>query len=383
MRAENNLTDHTSSSYRIATVDGLRAVAVLGVVWVHIWTFCKNPAWSIGKIGSSNLDLSRIISVMGTGVDLFFVVSGFCMYLMYARKQTKFSWVSYLSFLKKRWLRIAPAFYVAAFCCALIYLFVGKDLPWFDLLAHASFTHIWFPNTNGLAPSFWSLATEWHFYLILPLFIWATHRLGFWTVITITLLGSMGFRLWMYASPSDIQAMWGGQLPTHLVEFTWGICVARLYSMQKLIPKILGAERGFFLAFTIAYFGRLLRVTEVVNLAGSYGYICQTFAEPFLTLGYALMLWNVVSTTSIFSKLLSHKLVQSIGRWSYSLYLWHWWPSLWIAEYLVNQFGSSPLTQYCALLLSLAILVPCSYLSYSFLEAPYFSGQHSKNSFSL
>ncbi|HEY9851394.1 MAG TPA: acyltransferase family protein [Leptolyngbyaceae cyanobacterium] len=150
----------TPNSYRIAPVDGLRSFAVLGVIWAHIWLFCGNPTLVLGKISSISIDLHRAISMIGTRVDLFFAISGFCMYLMYARKQTKFEWKTYIIFLKKRWLRIAPAFYVAALACAIAYLFVGKPFPWFDLLSHATFTNIWFPNTGGLAAPFWSLATE-------------------------------------------------------------------------------------------------------------------------------------------------------------------------------------------------------------------------------
>lgn len=143
---------------RIAPVDGLRAVAVLGVIWVH-WAFgCGTPVWSLGKISSVNLDVNRAISAIGTGVDLFFVISG-CMYLMYAQKQTKFAWNTSATFLKKRWLRIAPNFYLAALVCAVGFLLVGKPFPWFDLLAHASFTQTLLPHTGTLAAPFWSLAT--------------------------------------------------------------------------------------------------------------------------------------------------------------------------------------------------------------------------------
>lgn len=51
---------------RIAPVDGLRAVAVLGVIWAHVWAFgCGTPVWSLGKISSVNLDVNRAISAIG------------------------------------------------------------------------------------------------------------------------------------------------------------------------------------------------------------------------------------------------------------------------------------------------------------------------------
>lgn len=372
LRSEDNLINYAPVRHRIAPLDGLRAVAVLGVVWVHIWGFCNNPAWSLTKLSSINLDLNRAIAILGTGVDLFFVISGFCMYLTYAGKQTKFGLRGYFTFLKKRWLRIAPVFYIAAFVCALRYPFIGQPFPWLDLLAHATFTHLWIPNIVGLASPFWSLATEWHFYLILPLFIWATSQFGFRTVITTAILGSIGFRLWMYSSPYEVEIFWNAQLPSRFVEFAWGICAARLYSLQKIPPKLLRAEKGFLLAFVITYFGRVLMVTEVVKLAGPLGWICRTLAEPILTLGYSLIVWNVIASKSIFQKLLSYEAVQALGRWSYSLYLWHWWPCLWISVFLVNQFSSTVLVQNVALVLCLIVLVPFSWLSYSSLEAPYF-----------
>jgi peptidoglycan/LPS O-acetylase OafA/YrhL len=368
---EDNSIENNSKA-RIAPVDGLRAIAVLGVIWAHNWMFFHNISLSIGKINSINLDLNRAISMLGTGVDLFFVISGFCMYLMYARKQSKFDLDSFFSFIKKRWLRIAPAFYVAALACALRYPLIGEPFPWRELLAHASFSQLWIPNPIDLAPPFWSLATEWHFYLFLPLFIWATSRYEFKTVIIITILSSIIFRFWMFSSPPDIEIIWKPQLPSRLVEFAWGIWVARLYTLNIKLPKILSKEIGFLIAFLIAYIGRLLMITEVANLAGSFGYICKTFAEPILTLGYALILWNVIASKSIFQKLFNHDLLQKLGIWSYALYLWHWYPCGWIAEFTIGKFGSSPLTQNIAFLISLILLIPFCYLSYSCLEAPYF-----------
>jgi peptidoglycan/LPS O-acetylase OafA/YrhL len=373
--SESNLGSQTASK-RIAPVDGLRAVAVLGVIWAHVWLFCGNPVLSLGQFNAVNLDVHRAISMIGTGVDLFFVISGFCMYLMYAHREAKFSPHTYSNFLKKRWLRIAPAFYVAALACAVGNTLGGKPFPWFDLLAHASFTHLWFPHTGGLAAPFWSLATEWHFYLLLPLFIWGTYRWGFWSVITISILFSIGFRTWMYISPPEIEVFWKAQIPTRLIEFSWGMCVAWLYIKKFTIPKVLSAEKGFLIAFLVAYLGRLLMVSEVVHLAGSSGYLCRIAAEPILTLGYSLMLWNVITSESVFQSGLSHPVMQTLGRWSYSLYLWHWWPCLWISQLVVKHFGATPLTQYVALILSFIVLIPLSCLSYCWLEAPYFRKRH-------
>jgi peptidoglycan/LPS O-acetylase OafA/YrhL len=92
---------------KIAKLDGLRALAALGVLWIHIWTIHGNPRFKI-----AGLDITNILALGGNGVDLFFVISGFCMYYFYAHKAT-FSYLDFWTFIKKRWQRLSPAFYTA------------------------------------------------------------------------------------------------------------------------------------------------------------------------------------------------------------------------------------------------------------------------------
>jgi peptidoglycan/LPS O-acetylase OafA/YrhL len=299
---------------------------------------------------------------------------------MYARKQTHFSASSYFAFVKNRWRRIAPAFYTAAVVVAIGQAVMGKPFPWFDVLAHATFSHLLLLpyGTNGLASPFWSLATEWHFYLVLPFFIWAATRWSFWPALALGLLGSILFRIWLYASMPEIIGYWGGQIPTRFVEFAWGMGVAYFYAHDRVPPRVLQGARGFLIGFAIAYLGRLLMVAEIVRAAGSLGFICKAFAEPILTLGFALMLWNVLFTPSIFQKGLSHPAMQNVGRWSYSIYLWHWYPCLYISQVIVDRLGSTPQVQYLALGICLCLVIPFSYLSYTWLEMPYFTKRQSQ-----
>lgn len=366
-----SFTDESARN-RIAPVDGLRAIAAVGVLWAHVWAFTGNPQLRLGMVGPVVIDLNRLLAILGTGVDLFFVISGFCMYLMYARRQSRFSWCAYAYFVKRRWLRIAPAFYVAAIAAAVGHFVAGRAFPWLDLASHLSFTSILLPGMGGLSAPFWSLATEWHFYLILPLFIWASGRLGFWPTAAMAISSSIAYRAWIFPDPPNLELDWYAQLPARLVEFTWGICVARLYVDGTRLPRILSGCTGFLIGLTVAYLGRLLAVTEVVRSSAAAGPLLRMASEPVLTLGFAVILWNLVSSNSVFRRSLSHAIPQSIGRWSYSLYLWHWWPSVWICGLIVAAFGKSVTTQYLAFAAALAVIVPLAWLSYRLLEAPYF-----------
>lgn len=110
---------------RIKVIDGLRTFAVLGVIWTHNWSFWfHQPKAEIFKI-----DIHRLLSVGGTGVNLFFVISGFCMYLMYGKRgETNVS--SFLSFIKNRYIRIAPACIVSVIITGIWFSIVYDKNEW-------------------------------------------------------------------------------------------------------------------------------------------------------------------------------------------------------------------------------------------------------------
>jgi peptidoglycan/LPS O-acetylase OafA/YrhL len=360
---------------RIAPVDGLRALAVVGVVWAHTWMFAGNPRLSVGSVGGIDLDLNRAVSAIGTGVDLFFVVSGFCMYLMYAGRQREFSWETYAAFVARRWRRIAPAFYAAALASAVGIALAGAAFPAVDLLAHLAFVHI-LPGTGGLSAPFWSLATEWHFYLVLPLLIAGAGRWGFAPTLVVCAVACLAFRAAVYTLAPELEGVLKPQLAHRLVEFLWGIGVARLYMRSVELPRALRGARGFVAGVALAYAGRLLMTTEALAHAGALSPLCRTAAEPVLTAGYALMLWNVVASDSAFRRFFSLPALQAVGRWSYSLYLWHWWPTAWIAGHAAARFGADAAVQHAAFAAILAVLIPVAALSYRLLELPYFRARH-------
>ena len=158
-----------------------------------------------------------------------------------------------------------------------------------------------------------------------------------------------------------------------LLAFIWGACVARLYLNDTPLPRVLSGWTGFIVAVAIAYLGRVLAMTAVVKFGGMAAPYLKVFSEPVLTLGYALMLWNVISSESVFRRWLRHSIPQAVGRWSYSLYLWHWWPTVWICGWARGEFGVTAVGQYLAFAAALAVLIPLSWLSYRLFEVPYFS----------
>jgi peptidoglycan/LPS O-acetylase OafA/YrhL len=182
-------------------------------------------------------------------------------------------------------------------------------------------------------------------------------------------------RVAVEVSSDAVQRFWRPQIPVRFIQFAWGIWVARAYMNERSLPRWLQGVGGFLVAGMVAYLGRCLMVTEVVQFAGAAGPICRVFGEPLMALGFAGLTWNVLCSPSWFSAGLGHPWMQWMGRRSYSLYLWHWWPCAVIAGYCTQTMGSTALAHLTCMALSLVGLLPISALSYHFLEQPYFKAQ--------
>jgi peptidoglycan/LPS O-acetylase OafA/YrhL len=360
---------------RIKPLDGLRAFAVLGVLWAHVWMFYSNvPLFFGGK------DVNPILGSGGFGVDLFFVISGFCMYLMYGKKsEMQFTLAQYTQFLTKRWRRIAPAFYAVILFECLFHLYKDGMFPFRSLLFHVTFLNI-FDGQNVLSPPFWSLATEWHFYLVLPLiFIRDSHRK--WLVLRIAALMfiCVVFRIFYFqeqnlseGKPIATDPIW-----FRFVEFGWGMLAAIFYLRKRILPKIFSNNIGVALALTIVMLGRMCMVTVFFNRFGDYAGFVRAVGEPIMTFGFAILVLNVIYSKSILQQVLESKPILFMGKISYSMYLWHWIISLYISYMIMEFTGVSNVGLQLSFLISILAIIPVSYLSYKYLEMPYFKKQGS------
>jgi peptidoglycan/LPS O-acetylase OafA/YrhL len=322
--------------------------------------------------------------MFGTGVDLFFVISGFCMYLLYAQKQNQLQWSTYVKFLQNRWLRIAPAFYVAIVIYSIGHVVRGDSFPWKDAISHATFTATWLTNPGFINAPFWSLATEAHFYLLLPVFIATMSRYGFWRVaffaIVANILIRCVFYLNIYQSQLNEVALVNitYQVPIRLVEFVWGMCVAKLFSDRIAPPEGLRGAKGFILGIAFAFCGRAMETREVLLLVGAFSGIFQVLSVPTLSFGYALMLWTLVSDKSVFERILCLGPVQAVGRWSYSMYLWHGGIYTAVGTIIMDRWGVSSLSLHVGFWFTLILLLPLSSISYTLFEASYFRSRGRK-----
>jgi len=337
-----------SLSYR-PDVDGLRAVAVLSVVFCHAGFHCPG-----GFIG----------------VDVFFVISGYLIAGLIL-KELKQGTFTVANFWERRVRRIVPALavVVAATFVAGWFILMPEDFAAFGksvvgLALLASNVQFWksidyFNNTAEEKPLLhtWSLSVEEQFYLFVPVFLLLLakrsqlHRA--FLLLSVAAVLSFGLSVdWTQRHPTSNFYL----LPTRAWELFSGALLA--------FSPPCGIKKGWL--------NELLAVVGMALILGP----CFVYnpATPFPglaalppVLGTTLLIW-VGSASGGFSwigRVLASKPVVFVGLISYSLYLWHW-PLFSFTRYLsVKTPGAAVWWTLIAASIVLATL------SWRFVETPF------------
>jgi peptidoglycan/LPS O-acetylase OafA/YrhL len=237
----------------IASLDGVRAIACIIVVIYHS-TSLVYWRWDI-----DHKPLLAALNYTGMrGVTLFFVLSGFLLFLPYAKALLfEKRWPQARTFYLRRILRIVPGYYFALF--AIILLQKSSYLQphnWKTLLAFLTF-FMTGPQSSQVNGVYWTLAVEFQYYMLLPLITLGINGL--------TSLVRPKLRLWVVIGSLFVMITWG------LVTRSWGDAFfagpdpqARLASapiLKYTIFLIYGDQGKFFEDFAV---GMLLVVLYVV-----------------------------------------------------------------------------------------------------------------------
>lgn len=347
---------------RIQPIDGLRALSAFGVIWIHSWAYCNNPAMKIEAI-----DLYQAVAIVGNGVDFFFVISGFCMYLMAGKM--KLTIKGYGHFIYKRFLRISPAYYSAVIIYGLFHEEYSADFSFFREL----FYHFLFLNNitgNTISGPFWSIATEWHFYLVLPLFLFVAKWISLPRAILIFSICSLLF--FCFVNEGFLSyGLWESQILVRFPEFAVGIYAAYIFKHSKPIPKVFNGTKGFIFAAMIMYLGRFMKFTPFLEFSKEYGFFFKSIADTIMVIGFGMLLIKAITQKSAFSRFLSGKVITWLGRISYSIYLWHSLVFILLGRFLI-QIKGAPMSVFIVFVLVSIATIFLSHFSYKYLESFYF-----------
>ncbi len=315
---------------RTAGLDGLRAIAALSVLCLHVWLYGQPDPDSPTRSGL----LDRAVFELRLGLVFFFVLSGYLLYRAFAGAALRRSAVDVRRYARRRLARIVPAYYLAlAGTIALIWGLRGSpgvrlpdaaQLPLFLVFGQNYSSETFFT----LNPVTWTLCLEAAFYVALPLIGLAAYRFArgraraqaaFLGAIVLLGLGYLALRYELGWS-----AMAGKALPAYLPVFAAGMFVA-LWAERRRLREAPPLSAAATAALVVGGFG--LAIAD-----GVWHAVARTPAgDPLISIlgdipaaaGFAAVVAAAVLGRGPAIAWMSFRPLAWVGLVSYGVYLWH------------------------------------------------------------
>lgn len=357
---------------------GLRGLAALWVCSFHVRQMTQGASNDFNMLGL-HLDFSSLFS-MGAmyGVQIFFVLSGFLLSIPFIRYlEGDSDYPQLKNYYTRRIMRVFPAYYFQLFFLLLVAYLAGDG---FILSIKSFILHLfmmfrvepwWVDPLEGV---WWTLPTEFAFYLTLPLIAIGFKKIGIVKGVILGVALTIGFRYLLYQSvaTSSVGMVIAKveRFPGHLSLFLIGMTTSYLFYRLKKVnfsvkPWMLW---GILIAGILGIFwtGTLLRswVIRGEYFSGHYGYfVWNSLNAVFL----ACVIFAAAYRLCLCRWLLGNPVCLFLGTISYSVYLWHF-PIMKFAK--SHLFVPDYTENMQHLLISFPLVIIVSALSYQFIEAP-------------
>ena len=302
----------------------LRGLAALAVVFFHAYQHNRTGAegvwpWSGGA--------HRVMLGTELFVEMFFVLSGFVLWLPVARAAlgngpARPGWV----LLFRRMARLLPLYYVVVL---VVWTTTNPSLPghWQDLLLHLTFTHVYSDDyifwTVGPA---WSLGVEFHFYVLMalsvPLVAAGVRRAGsrrgrlavasaLPVLLTLVGLGHLSWTILVSQPPLDDWSTWFSPI-SRAASFGLGTALAVAVAAGV---RLAGRARGLLAVVGLAALAALV-ATRPLTMAGEWWH-------PAYALAITVAMASIVLHDGPWPRVLEWRPLAWIGGLGYGIYLIH------------------------------------------------------------
>lgn len=367
-------TSASSAPRRIAALDGLRAIAVLMVVVMHYFVIVPGPAGA--TLPSA---LQRLGSLGFTGVDLFFVLSGFFIggILLDFRDSSRLL----PAFYARRFFRIVPLYLLV-----LASFFLAREISSLAALNFGSYftspvpvwsypvfvQNVMMATVRDIGPYWlgptWSLAVEEQFYLLMPLIVM---RLTQRPLLGACLAGIILAPLVRYVALNYAQNSLAAVflLPSRADGLLWGVlCAAAVRNAGVL--QFLAQHRAYLIGGIVVLAAGFVAVSWQSFAADSPAMVVWGYSLVSLFFA-AIVLYVATAPNSRAARWLSVQPLAAIGLGSYFIYLFHT-PVFYLLHWAVRGRPPSNVnwTGGSVTLLALICTLALAAASWHWLEAP-------------
>ncbi|PTI52803.1 acyltransferase [Staphylococcus xylosus] len=359
----NNLNKNKQLKYStryMPGIDGLRAIAVIGIIIYHL-----NKQWLTGGF---------------LGVDTFFVISGYLITSLLLFEYESTGIINLKQFWLRRIRRLIPAMLVLVIVVTVATLiFKPGEIVNIkqDVFAAVFYVSNWWYIATGVnyfeqfafmpLKHLWSLAIEEQFYIIFPIvFIlllltikkYRNVTLVFWIISLISLLAMI---IISQSQTGHSRVYFGTD--TRLQTMLLGVIFAFVWPPFKLKKNPNHILRTIIDSIGIVGIALLLMLFFKVNDNSNWIYNGGFYLISLLTL---FVIMSAVHPSGYFAKILGNPLFIYIGKRSYSLYLWHFPVISFIHSYYVD--GQLPVYVY---VIDIILTIVLAEMSYRYIETPF------------
>jgi len=362
-RAVDTFRDDLRAPAAWPVLDGVRGIAVLAAVAWHV--FRMYPAEHV-----TSASVPVVYWPLGTMrfcVDAFFVLSGFLVVRSWVSVRRSTGIVrGYLSFMGRRAARILPAYWasLAVLVPLVAPVLFDQPLRLVGFLTVNQYVKFWLPERVN--PVYWTLTTEWHFYLLVPLVAWLLARFGRWPV----LLGCVALSAWWYLSPP--WRLPAGFVFGRLEQFVAGAVLGQLVAAHargaasRLVELVQRRHAGTVIVGALLALGTYHGST--FGMGGRD--LPSALLHPAVAVLIAAGLLRLLTGGT--SRLLMRPAARFFGTISFGLYLWHY-PILDHGEVLRDLPVPLPSFVWTTVVVAglVAASVAAAALSYVLIERPF------------
>lgn len=344
------------ASNRIPGLDFLRALAVLAVLVDHSGAFSD-----------------RAVSYFNgaTGVQMFFVLSGFLITWMLLDETQRNGGINLRAFYLRRFARLMPIFYTYVLLGVVMLLVAHKLVPWSALASSLIYGLNYYQGLEGAPTHFlshcWSLAVEEQFYFLWPLTLLFLMRAGMRLEASIIFLT---FCVWVYRSGAQLMGLASDAYIYRALEMRAdhlliGCLLAVLLRQAEIRSRFerIHANQPWVLIVLFAVLSLSSSLDGNLNYRYSLGYAIEPIATALLI---PLVIIAAQNNRSLFARLVNAPLVVKAGQASYGIYLFHQL-LLYSMETRLSAWTHSPFLGFAIAATILALL---AHLSYTYFEMP-------------
>ena len=314
-------------SGRLGLLDPLRGILALCVAVYHLSVW-----FDLTQSGSGqNMAFAKLGNY---GVSAFFVLSGFLLFRTASWSRIQAEGVP--RFWLRRFLRLAPVFYLACGLNIAFHLGMGPDPTPRFLLENLTLTFGAFHPNHALVTGGWYVGLVSLLYFAYPVLAWLQEKGGLW------FLGALALGLWAWSLPSTLhgvmeQPLWNRfhtyvLAPNQLFLLAWGGLLAGLHARteERLDPKV-----ALLLALPMLWL--LLRPVPQFfdHLTALTGWLRYRYLLV-VTILVALAAFTRAGEPGPAGRVLTH-----LGAWSYGLYLIHPFTMKLVEPHFVGRLGFS------------------------------------------